>query len=321
MLRLFFTVFLFVDFSFSKELVNKIVATINDEIVLQSELDSLPSRLKKEGGVDETLFLNEKPSLFKESRKAQLSLLIRERLIDSEVKRLGLSVTQERVDEEYVSLAKRGGMSTSDFASFLAKKGYSVKQYKELLKARTERQAFFEKEIIAKLRITDEDAYSVYQKDHPEKQTTVSEFKISQIFFSTKKTTDLDGAFSRATAAYGRILAGESFESVANQLDETPNANRDGFLGEFKAGEFVPEIERALSQVGVGDITKIIRSSGGYHIVKVLSKKTVPDPDFLRVKERIKGALVQQNFERQLKNWFELKKLDATIKIFDVGLQ
>jgi hypothetical protein len=41
------------------------------------------------------------------------------------------------------------------------------------------------------------------------------------------------------------------------------------------------------------------------------------DPEFLRVKENIKAGLIQQNFDRQLKNWFELKKLDANLKIYE----
>lgn len=305
----------------AKELADRVLVNVNDEIILQSELKALPRRAEKEGAVDETLLFGEKISALKTNKKLQLAFLIRERLIDSEVKRLGLSSTSEQIEAEYSSMYKRGGMGSSDFATYLKNRGYSVKEYKQLLKARSERQSFFEKEIIAKLRITDDDAYAVFQKKFPNHKTTVGEFKISQIFFSTKKRGGAEEALSRASAAYSRLLAGEKFELVANLLDETPNANKDGFLGEFKAGEFIPEIERALSDVAEGDFTKIIRGPGGFHIVKIISKKTVPDPAFLKVKESIKAGLIQQSFERQLKNWFEFKMQEASIKIFDASLQ
>ena len=140
----------------------------------------------------------------------------------------------------------------------------------------------------------------------------VNEFKISQIFFSPKKGGP-QGALDRATAVASRIQAGESFETLANQLNETPGANKDGFLGTFRSGEFMAEIERAVGNLSANEVSGVIKSPAGFHIVKVLSKKTTLDPNFVKVKEMIKASLVEKNFQRQLKNWFEVKKQDAYI--------
>ena len=91
-------------------------------------------------------------------------------------------------------------------------------------------------------------------------------------------------------------------------------------LGVFKSGEFLPEIENAINNLPVNTPSKVLQGPNGFHIVKLLEKKTVLDPNFLRVKESIKAELVQKNFERQLKNWFELKKLDAHVKIYTDAL-
>ena len=118
-------------------------------------------------------------------------------------------------------------------------------------------------------------------------------------------------------AALKRMSSGESFETLANQLDETPGSNKDGVLGIFKSGEFLPDIEKAIGDLSINSTSEILKGPEGFHIVKLLDKKTVVDPNFLKAKESIKASLVQQNFERQLKNWFELKKLDANIKIYN----
>lgn len=300
----------------AKEVVDKVVATINSEIVLLSDVKNMQSRVKKQGSIDETLLLGEDPEIIKTDKKAQLAFLIREKLVESEIKRLGMSASDEQINGEFAQVAKKNQLRPEEFEKFLATQGLKPEEYKVILKTRFERQTFFEKEIVSKLRITDEDAYGVFQTKYPNYRPRVGEFKIAQIFFTNKKGGSA-GSLDRATSALRRLNAGESFESLANQLDETPGSNKDGVLGVFKSGEFLPDIERAIGDLAVNSASGILRGPDGYHIVKLLDKKTVVDPNFLKVKESIKASLVQQNFERQLKNWFELKKLEASIKTYN----
>lgn len=300
----------------AKEVVDKVVATVNSEIVLLSDVKNMQTRVKKQGSIDETLLLGEDPEIIKTDKKAQLAFLIREKLVESEIKRLGMSASDEHINGEFAQMAKKNQMKPEEFEKFLATQGFRPEEYKVILKARFERQTFFEKEIVSKLRITDEDAYGVFQTKYPNYRPRVGEFKIAQIFFTNKKGGST-GSLDRATSALKRLNAGESFESLANQLDETPGSNKDGVLGLFKSGEFLPDIEKAISDLAVDTASGILRGPDGYHIVKLLDKKTVVDPNFLKVKESIKASLVQQTFERQLKNWFELKKLEASIKIYN----
>ncbi len=296
----------------AKEVVNRILVVVNSEIVLQSDLKKLQERIQKPGAVDETLLLGEKLDSLKNNRKAQIDFLIREKLVESEIKRQNFAVTEERVEAEMAQLASRAQMSRPDFNKYIGRQGFTVEEYKEILKARLERQSFFESEIVSKLRITDEDAYGEFQAKNPNYRPNVNEFKIAQIFFSPKKGGG-QAAFDRATAISNRIKAGERFEVLANSNNETPGANRDGLLGTFRSGEFLPEIERAVGNLSANDVSTVIKSPAGFHIVKVLSKKTTVDPNFLKVKEMIKASLVEKNFQRQLKNWFEVKKQDAYI--------
>lgn len=296
----------------AKELVNKVLVVVNSEIILLSDLKKLQQRIQKSGAIDDTLLLGEKVETLKNDRKAQIDFLVREKLVESEIKRQNFAVTDERVEAEMNSLAKRAQMSRADFNKYIGRQGFQVDEYKEILKARIERQSFFESEIVSKLRITDEDAYGEFQIKNPNYKPNVNEFKISQIFFSPKNGGG-QSALDRANAIASRIQAGESFEALANQNNETPGANKDGVLGTFRTGEFLPEIERAVSGLSTNETSNVIKSNVGFHIVKVLSKKVTQDPSFLRVKEMIKASLVEKNFQRQLKNWFEVKKQDAYI--------
>ena len=303
----------------SKEVVDKTIATVNSEIILLSDLKKLQSRLTKPGAIDESLLLGEKIGTLKNNRSAQLQFLIREKLISAEIKRQGLSVSNERVDAEMNQMAKRGQMNRAEFITYLGKQGFTVDDYKEVLRNKLERQSFFETEIVSKLRITDEDAYGEYQVKNPKYQPNVNEFKIAQIFFDPKKT-GAESALARAKNSLEKLKAGESFEAVANRDSEDISGNKDGYLGAFKTGEFNSEIERAVTGLAANEYTDIVKSKQGYHIFKLLSKKTTMDPQFLKYKEMIKASLIEKNFSRQLKNWFESKKQDAYIKNFDAAL-
>lgn len=298
----------------NKEIVDRVVAIVNSEPILQSDLQDLAQRMKKDGGIDETLMLGETTEKLKSNAQEQLEFLIREKLVESEVKKLNLSISEDRLNSEINTMAKRNNVTKAELESQIRKQGFSMTEYKKILKSKIERQSFFEAEVISKLRITDEDAYSEFRAKFPKYKPSVNEFSISQIYFNPRKGSS-EEALKRAEEILSKINAGENFESLANKFNEDPRANKDGYLGSFKSGEFIPEIENEIVSLEAGKTSRIIKTKMGYHIVKVLDKKITRDPQFLKVKEQIKAMLVEKNFKRQLKNWFESKKQDAYIKI------
>ncbi len=299
----------------AKEVVNKIIAIVNSEPILQSELNNFPKRLKQEGGIDDSLVLDEAPlSSLKTDFKKQLDYLIREKMIQSEVKKLNLSVSDDRVSAEMTTLATRSRMTKTQLNELLKKQGYSVSEYRDNLKNRLERQAFYEAEVISKLRITDEDAYNEFRLKNPNYIPSLNEYTIAQILIPSKKIGEA-AAMEKAILMKKRMGGQESFESVANTYNDGSGAAKDGVLGTFKAGEFNREIEAEIVRLSEGEVSQPIKTKQGVHIVKVLNKKNSQDPQFLKIKDQIKSYLVEKNFKRQLKNWFESKKQDSYIKI------
>jgi peptidyl-prolyl cis-trans isomerase SurA len=122
----------------AKEVVNKIIAIVNSEPILQSELSSFSGRLKKDGAIDESLVLDETTTSLKSDTKKQLEYLIREKMIESEVKKLSLSISEERIDSEMTTLAARNHMSKAQLTDFIKKQGYTLQEYRDNLKGRLE---------------------------------------------------------------------------------------------------------------------------------------------------------------------------------------
>ncbi|QDK36108.1 peptidylprolyl isomerase [Bdellovibrio sp. NC01] len=296
------------------EVVEKTLAVVNSEIVLESDLKLLQKRISKPGMVDDALLMDKSIDSLKNDRKAQLDYLINEKIIESEIKRLNLSVTNDRVESEFKDMAKRNNVSEAELENILKGQGISASEYKVFLKEKIEKQSLMDTEIISKLRISDDDALNEYLKNNPNSRPSIDEFSVAHIFFSPKKGGS-EAAYKRAEVVLGKLRNGESFEVLAEQFSEDPNFSSGGALGTFKSGEFLPEIESAISNLKVGETTGIIKSRLGYHIAKLTGKKLTTDPKFEKAKERIKAQLLEVSFKRQLKFWLQNKRDESFVRI------
>lgn len=296
------------------EIVEKTVAIVNSELVLESDFKDLEKRIPKQGMVDESLLNDKSASSLKGNRKAQLNYLIDEKILQSEIKRLNLTVTSDRVENELKEMARKNQVSESELAKVIQQQGVTMADYRRFLKDSIEKRSLMDAEIISKLRISDEDALNEYLKTNPNNRPSIDEFSVSHIFFNPKKG-GAEASIKRAETVLGKLRSGENFETLAQQSSEDPNFSAGGSLGTFKSGEFLPEIEEAISSLKVNETTPIVKSRMGFHIVKLTGKKLTVDPKFERAKDKIKAQLLEQSFKRQLKNWLQTKRDESFIRI------
>lgn len=307
-------VILFLTMHSQAALVDRVIAIVNSEIILESDFDHLKQNTKKPGMIDESLLGSTKIDQLYNDKKLQLEYLINEKLVQAEIKKLSLSVTAERVDQEFNEMAKRNNMTSTDLAQAIKAQGVGLAEYKQFLKDKIEKQSLMDSEIIAKLRISDEEALTQYLKKNPDVKTTLDEFTLAHIFFNPKKG-GAEAAKKRAETVLSKLRSGNSFESLAEQNSEDPNYKTGGLLGSFKSGEFLPEIEQSISSLSVDQTTQIIQSKMGFHIVKLISRKVTKDPKFEKEKEIIRSQLLEENFKKQLAIWLSNKKEEAYIHI------
>lgn len=316
MSKLILSFFLLAPFVAHAEVVERIVAIVNNEIILESDFKDLQHKLKTPALIDETLLMGKSIDDLKKDRKVQLDYLINEKIMESEIKRLNHNVTMERVDQEIKDMAKKNNVSVAEVLAAFKAQGITTSEYQSFLKSKIEKQSLIESEIISKLRISDDDALAEYLKKNPANKSTVNEFTIAHIFFNPKKGGP-EAAYKRAQTVLAKLQQGESFETLAEQNSEDPNFTSGGMLGTFKSGEFMKEVEDSIQNLNPGQTTGIVKSRLGYHIVKLLGKKLTSDPKFEREKEAIKSKLFEQNFKRQMNNWLQSKREESFIRIND----
>lgn len=294
------------------ETVDKIVAIVNDEILTLKDIEAYKKQLQRGKFIDD-LIISDKEKLLKD-RNALIEHMINERLIDSEVKRQDLSVTVEKVDQEIKKVSDGNRMSRADLIAALKKEGIGFAEYQNFIKQRLERQALIQKTISSKIKITDDEIQNYYINNYKGSSVTSYEYSLAHILF-LPKGGDKEGARKRAESVLKKLNAGESFDVLASQHSEDPNFSSGGFLGNFKSGEFLKELETAVQNLPVGGYAGPVATRTGYHIVKVTSKKIVKDPVFESKKKEIQNILYEKAFAQQFKFWIEERRLGSFIKI------
>lgn len=297
------------------ETVDRIVAIVNTEVITDSDQRSFSKKLKQNSMIDELLLFGKPAESIKNDSKEQLNYLINERILASEIKRLNLSVTIERVEQEIRDIAKRNGVSRSDLLGAIRNQGLTVSEYQDFIKTRVERQSLIESEITSKIRVSDEDILAAFARTNPKSEAGIYEYTLANIFFSPKKAGGSGSAKERAERVLSKIRGGENYESLAEQNSEDPNFTSGGLLGTFKAGELNKEMEAAVKNLSAGEVSDVVTTKSGVYILKVLGKKVIADPRLDKEKERIRSELFDKAFQKHFKAWLEQKRDESFVRI------
>ncbi|MDR2395030.1 MAG: peptidylprolyl isomerase [Endomicrobium sp.] len=121
-----------------------------------------------------------------------------------------------------------------------------------------------------------------------------------------------------AQTAIERLSNGESFEKVAKEVSQdSGSAANGGLIGPFKKGDLVPEFEEAVVNLKTNEMSGIVETPYGYHIVFKVSEQKLPAIPFDQAKETIKKMLEKEKFD----NWFSKQKESLKVKVnYDLPL-
>jgi peptidyl-prolyl cis-trans isomerase C len=161
------------------------------------------------------------------------------------------------------------------------------------------------------IKISDEDLQKVYETNKGQYEQVKARhiliaFKGSPAAQQGKPELTEEQAKAKAEDLHKQIAGGASFDELAQkESDDVGSGSRGGDLGEFGRGQMVPEFEKAAFEAKAGDVTPVVRTQFGYHIIKVDSHGSTP---FEQVK-----ATLEKN-ERQTRLQAELEKMKTAAK-------
>lgn len=167
-----------------------------------------------------------------------------------------------------------------------------------------------ESEVEAKAAVTPEDIQAYYDS-HQDEFMSPYRVRASHILLRSRE---------EAVQALARIKGGESFEDVAKQVSLDPTAAKGGDLGFFQKGQLIAEIEEAAFALSPGELSDVIQTSFGYHIIKVAEVSEPKLKDAESVKEEIKEKLTVEKKAGLFSELAERLKRKAKISIDEAKL-
>jgi len=147
-----------------------------------------------------------------------------------------------------------------------------------------------------------------YFERNREQYTTPPEVRARHILFKVESGVDEDQIAERKTALSAlreRVAQGESFEELAKELSEDLSASQGGDLGWFKPGEMVPAFESAAFSLAPGQISEVVTSPFGLHLILVEERKDGAEKDLEEVRAEITEQLVDKRAEKALEELLE----------------
>ena len=328
-----FTLFLaalFLPTSLRGEVVDKVVAVVNDEIITLSELEIEVQGIYQK--IAETTPATERESAMIEAREQILDTLIDKHLIAQKAKEMKITVTEQEIDEAMQQVLQRSKLSKDELLAKLAVSGVDESMYRETLRTQILQNKLISSEVRAKVVVTDAMVRAFYDSQHGSTSTTepavTGSYHLQQIGTSWQNPEgkEQSAAETEAKKADARVridkvykLAkdGEDFGELASQYSDLPSAADKGELGTFAAAELADYMVQAVSSLKPGDISEIVETPAGFQFFKLLEASTtasaVPD-DFSRNKEDIKKQLYEQEIKKTYAEWAKKLKDNAYIQ-------
>ncbi len=228
--------------------------------------------------------------------------VVEQKLLAQEARRQGYKVNDLRVAEMAKEIEEQtGGREKLDQS--LATKGSSYDKLLITIKEMDLVRTLIEKQVTPTITVSDEEIAAFYAENQA-LFTTPAEVHARHIIFAAGENADADTIINSRTGAdeaRARALAGEDFAELARELSQGPSAPEGGDLGFFTYQQMVPPFAEAAFSLDEGEISDVVRTSFGFHVITVEEKKPEATLTLEESSDRVRQLLTQQQIGTQVK--------------------
>ena len=248
--------------------LDRIIAVVNDNVILQSELEqaiTIAQGEMKDRGIT--------PPPEDAVRSQVLERLILMRLQTDRAKEAGIKVDDRELNDVINNIAAQNKMSVSQFAAQVKSEGLDFTALREQVREQVLANRVRQKEVDARIVVTDQDIDQYLAANGSEDQ---SEYHLAHILVAIPDAATpevREKAHAKAEGVLKRLRAGENFAQLAIANSDSPQALQGGDLGWRKNGTLPTVFANIVPKLAVGDVSNVIEASNGYNIIKLVEKR------------------------------------------------
>lgn len=299
------------------ELVDRIMAIVNEDIILLSELEQamVPLREKlKQAGYSEA-----QQRIFLADQQAPvLQRMIDEKLTEQQAKRLNLSVSDEDVDKAIERFKAINKMSADDLARMLKLEGLTPETFRSQIKEQLVQTKIVNREVKSKIVITNVEIKQYYDA-HQQQYTGVTKFHLRHILMkpATQANEEREKVRQEMQRLHERLQTGESFVSLAKVYSQAATAEDGGDLGAFESRMLAGPIRDALAGLKAGQFTPVIDTEQGFQIFFVEELLQTGGKSLEEATPEIQEKLFAEEVEQKFRTWLQELRQRAHIQIVE----
>ena len=313
-----FAVILFLMFikpcSVEGKIFDRVVAKVNTEIITLSSIEARADALKQKyiKNDDENQNLTDENQFLREA----LEIMIDEKLQLQEGKKMGFEVDDITVDAAIKKIEKNNSLEAGQLAIMLESEGKSMEVYKnnirdQILVSKITRFEMGGRVVISKRKI------EKYYHDNQNEFWESGKVRVKHILILFEK---VNSEITKKTKhkKIKRILAelkeGKDFTEAAKEYSEDVSASMGGDVGFIVKGQMVPEFEKAVYRLKEGEISDVVETEYGYHIIKVEKIQKGRTLPFKEVEIKIKNILIKGKQKSAYEVWMSELRESAFIE-------
>ncbi|MEM7677704.1 MAG: peptidylprolyl isomerase [Myxococcota bacterium] len=283
-----------------RELVDRIVAVVNDDVVIASELNAQAG-----------------PGVGDGQRKAMLEQLINERLMQQQIREAKININDDEVSRAIQDILRTNNISEAELQAAIDARNMSMSQYREDLKSQLIRLKLIDQKVRSRVVIPEAEIKAEFERQTRD-EAKDEMVKIRHIFLrwgESPDPTERSRVMAKAQKARQQVMDGADFAETARAMSEGPTAATGGDLGEMSRQQMLPELARGIKGVKAGSLSAPIETDSGVHVVLVEARREKGSSAYAEARNAIYQKLYQREVEAQMKVWLEELRKQAAVSI------
>ncbi|MEN6578974.1 MAG: peptidylprolyl isomerase [Phycisphaerales bacterium] len=301
---------------------DKIMASVNGTPIMESQvMRRVAVRYKPQ--LDKLSAQSPQMAAQWEKQAVQLATneLVIEQLLEKEAKQAGIEVTEEQLMTDIATqlAAEKPPLTVEQYRKMIEDQGIDFAAWKDYYIRYMTCTKFLESRVGATVQVTEEEAQKYYD-ENPDDFKMPEQVRASHILISTQATdpnADPNQVKAQAREKAEKLLKqvkeGADFATVAKENSVCPSAAQGGELPPFGRGQMVPPFEEAAFALKVGEISELVETQFGYHIIKVAEHQDPNTVTFATAKDRIMERLKNKKMEDAFGSYIQALQQKAAI--------
>jgi peptidyl-prolyl cis-trans isomerase SurA len=290
--------------------VDRIAALVNDEVITLSQVYDLGRphiEAASKGGHGP------------DRRSAEISVLeaeIRRVLIEQELVRLGVVVSEQDLERTLASIAAENNIEREALEAAVGAQGFTWAEYKNEVRRDLGHRKFQDFVIRPRIVENEDELRNAYNRmaNSPDRPVEV---ELGAIFVARRDASEAEGERVRGIMIdiATRHAAGESFAALATEFDMAGYGQSGGSMGRFKQGDLFPLLDGPAFTVEIGQISEPLEGERGFFLLEIRQRELEQVLPFEAVRSDLSLKVFNAQFQREEDSWYQMARRESSVEV------